>query len=145
MQNSEIPHPFNSTIIMLALLGIFFILLSMAILITYRRKRIKRNNNIVSCIIFTITVSRIAYFFLSFFFLKFILYIFFFYKGSPINLKHSLLMAERYAPNPQYSACSGAGVAVLHKDSLRFLSEIGEGCFGKVYKGKWKISFILKS
>lgn len=103
VQNSETPSPLNSSVIMLASLGIVFLLLSMALLIGYRRKRIKRNNNI----------------------------------GSPINLKHSLLMAERYAPNPQYSACSGAGVAVLHKDSLRFLSEIGEGCFGKVYKGEF--------
>ncbi|KAJ3654937.1 hypothetical protein Zmor_014088 [Zophobas morio] len=53
---------------------------------------------------------------------------------SPINLKHSLLMAERYAPNPQYSACSGTGVPLLRKETLKFISEIGEGCFGKVYK-----------
>ncbi|XP_044266348.1 tyrosine-protein kinase transmembrane receptor Ror-like isoform X2 [Tribolium madens] len=55
---------------------------------------------------------------------------------SPINLKHSLLMAERYAPNPQYSACSGTGVPLLRKETLKFISEIGEGCFGKVYKGE---------
>ncbi|RZC40061.1 hypothetical protein BDFB_002490, partial [Asbolus verrucosus] len=53
---------------------------------------------------------------------------------SPINLKHSLLMAERYAPNPQYSACSGTGVPLLRKETLKFINEIGEGCFGKVYK-----------
>jgi hypothetical protein len=61
---------------------------------------------------------------------------------SPINLKHSLLMAERYAPNPQYSACSGTGVPLLRKETLKFISEIGEGCFGKVYKGKSDIYII---
>ncbi|XP_060518794.1 muscle, skeletal receptor tyrosine-protein kinase-like isoform X2 [Cylas formicarius] len=55
---------------------------------------------------------------------------------SPINLKHSLLIAERYTPNPQYSACSGAGIPVLRKETLKFLNELGEGCFGKVYKGE---------
>lgn len=61
------------------------------------------------------------------------------FQASPVNLKNSLLVAERYAPNPQYSACSGAGVLVLRKETLKFLNEIGEGCFGKVYKGKWKL------
>ncbi|XP_018579743.1 tyrosine-protein kinase transmembrane receptor Ror isoform X2 [Anoplophora glabripennis] len=56
--------------------------------------------------------------------------------ASPINLKHSLLVAERYAPNPQYSACSGTGVPVLRKETLKFLNEVGEGCFGKVFKGE---------
>ncbi|KAJ8920993.1 hypothetical protein NQ315_015789, partial [Exocentrus adspersus] len=56
--------------------------------------------------------------------------------ASPINLKHSLLVAERYAPNPQYSACSGTGIPLLRKETLKFLNEIGEGCFGKVFKGE---------
>ncbi|CAH1992456.1 unnamed protein product [Acanthoscelides obtectus] len=57
-------------------------------------------------------------------------------QASPINLKQSLLVAERYAPNPQYSTCSAAGVPVLRKETLSFLKEVGEGCFGKVFKGE---------
>ncbi|CAH0557393.1 unnamed protein product, partial [Brassicogethes aeneus] len=57
-------------------------------------------------------------------------------SASPVNLKESLIVMERYAPNPQYSACAGAGVPVLRKETLKFLNEIGEGCFGKVYKGE---------
>lgn len=57
-------------------------------------------------------------------------------QASPINLKRSILLAERYAPNPQYSACSATGIPVLKKETLAFLKEVGEGCFGKVYKGK---------
>lgn len=55
---------------------------------------------------------------------------------SPISLKHSFLVPERYAPNPQYSACSASGVPILKKETLSFLNEVGEGCFGKVFKGE---------
>ncbi|KAK9879721.1 hypothetical protein WA026_006781 [Henosepilachna vigintioctopunctata] len=55
--------------------------------------------------------------------------------ASPVNLKNNLLMSKRYAPNPQYTACAGTGVPLLKKETLKFLYEIGEGCFGKVYKG----------
>ncbi|XP_018333274.1 tyrosine-protein kinase transmembrane receptor Ror-like [Agrilus planipennis] len=55
---------------------------------------------------------------------------------SPIALKRSLLVPERYAPNPQYSACTGTSVPVLRRETLKFLNEIGEGCFGKVFKGE---------
>jgi len=34
-------------------------------------------------------------------------------------------------------------VAVLPRDTLRFIQEIGEGCFGKVYKGRNKNSAFL--
>lgn len=55
---------------------------------------------------------------------------------SPIVLKRSLLVPERYAPNPQYSACSSTTVPILQRETLKFLNEIGEGCFGKVFKGE---------
>ncbi|XP_019871116.2 tyrosine-protein kinase transmembrane receptor Ror [Aethina tumida] len=61
-------------------------------------------------------------------------------EASPINLKQGPLLAERYALNPQYSACTGAGVPVLRKETLKFINEIGEGCFGKVYKGELLLS-----
>lgn len=51
-------------------------------------------------------------------------------------LKRNVLVAERYAPNPQYSACNGTTVPILKRETLKFLNEIGEGCFGKVFKGK---------
>lgn len=62
------------------------------------------------------------------------------FQASPINLKQGPLLAERYALNPQYSACTGAGVPVLRKETLKFINEIGEGCFGKVYKGKTDVA-----
>ncbi|KAL1513438.1 hypothetical protein ABEB36_002849 [Hypothenemus hampei] len=55
---------------------------------------------------------------------------------SPVNLKHSLLIPERYAPNPQYSSCCSTDVPVIRKETLKFLNELGEGCFGKVFKGE---------
>lgn len=57
-------------------------------------------------------------------------------QPSPLVLKRNVLVAERYAPNPQYSACNGTTVPVLKRETLKFLNEIGEGCFGKVFKGK---------
>lgn len=56
-------------------------------------------------------------------------------EASPINLKQSLLVPERYAPNPQYSACCGTDVPILRRETLQFGEVIGEGCFGKVHKG----------
>lgn len=53
------------------------------------------------------------------------------------------LLAERYIANPQYSSAynvlinpKGTTVPLLQKNSLTFIEEIGEGCFGKVYKGE---------
>ncbi|KAJ9597078.1 hypothetical protein L9F63_027032, partial [Diploptera punctata] len=60
---------------------------------------------------------------------------------SPVSLSKGLLVANRYTPNPQYSACSAPDAVLvpqLHRDTLCFLQEIGEGCFGKVYKGEWR-------
>lgn len=58
---------------------------------------------------------------------------------SPLVLKKSILVADRYTLNPQYTACSttapAPSVPLLRADTLRFLHEIGEGCFGKVFKG----------
>ncbi|KAK5646760.1 hypothetical protein RI129_005224 [Pyrocoelia pectoralis] len=59
--------------------------------------------------------------------------------SSPIVLKRSFLVPERYAPNPQYSACSSSSVPVIQRETLKFLNEIGEGCFGKVFKGELQI------
>ncbi|GJQ86599.1 hypothetical protein Trydic_g7832 [Trypoxylus dichotomus] len=56
---------------------------------------------------------------------------------SPIALKRNFLVADRYAPNPQYSTCPSTAVPILKRETLKFLSEIGEGCFGKVFKGKY--------
>ncbi|KAK9713032.1 hypothetical protein QE152_g24601 [Popillia japonica] len=53
---------------------------------------------------------------------------------SPIALKRNFLVADRYAPNPQYSTCPSTAVPILKRETLKFISEIGEGCFGKVFK-----------
>lgn len=58
---------------------------------------------------------------------------------SPLSLSKGLLVPNRYTPNPQYSACAAPDtilVPQLSRDELCFLQEIGEGCFGKVYKGE---------
>jgi len=62
-----------------------------------------------------------------------------FLQPSPLSLSKGLLVPNRYTPNPQYSACAAPDtilVPQLSRDELCFLQEIGEGCFGKVYKGK---------
>ncbi|XP_011258486.1 high affinity nerve growth factor receptor isoform X2 [Camponotus floridanus] len=56
---------------------------------------------------------------------------------TPISLKKGLLLAHKYTPNPQYFTCSSPGVAIIERESIIFLHDIGEGCFGKVYKGEW--------
>ncbi|XP_066144088.1 high affinity nerve growth factor receptor-like isoform X3 [Euwallacea fornicatus] len=60
--------------------------------------------------------------------------------ASPMNLKQSPLIPDRYAPNPQYSACCSTDVPVIRKETLKFLNELGEGCFGKVYKGELTVA-----
>ncbi|KAJ8680242.1 hypothetical protein QAD02_016029 [Eretmocerus hayati] len=57
-------------------------------------------------------------------------------EASPMNLKKSLLLANKYTPNPQYFTCASPEVPILLRDSLVFLHDIGEGCFGKVFKGE---------
>lgn len=56
-------------------------------------------------------------------------------QATPMNLKKGLLLANKYTPNPQYFSCASPEVAILQRESLVFLEDIGEGCFGKVYKG----------
>ncbi|KZC04523.1 Muscle, skeletal receptor tyrosine protein kinase, partial [Dufourea novaeangliae] len=56
--------------------------------------------------------------------------------GTPMNLKRGLLLANKYTPNPQYFSCSSPEVPILQRESLVFVQDIGEGCFGKVYKGE---------
>ncbi|XP_076750703.1 BDNF/NT-3 growth factors receptor [Xylocopa sonorina] len=56
--------------------------------------------------------------------------------GTPMNLKKGLLLANKYTPNPQYFSCASPEVPILQRESLVFLQDIGEGCFGKVYKGE---------
>lgn len=65
--------------------------------------------------------------------------IFFCLQPSPLSLSKGLLVPNRYTPNPQYSACATPDTVLvpqLPREKLCFLQEIGEGCFGKVYKGK---------
>ncbi|XP_071860043.1 tyrosine-protein kinase transmembrane receptor Ror isoform X3 [Bombus fervidus] len=57
-------------------------------------------------------------------------------QGTPMNLKKGLLLANKYTPNPQYFSCASPEVPILQRESLVFLEDIGEGCFGKVYKGE---------
>lgn len=57
--------------------------------------------------------------------------------GTPINLKKGLLLANKYTPNPQYFNCASPEVPILQRESLVFVQDIGEGCFGKVYKGEF--------
>jgi hypothetical protein len=60
-------------------------------------------------------------------------------QPSPLSLSKGLLVPNRYTPNPQYSACANPDAVLvpqLPREKLFFLQEIGEGCFGKVYKGK---------
>ncbi|PSN47551.1 hypothetical protein C0J52_08384, partial [Blattella germanica] len=49
---------------------------------------------------------------------------------SPLSLSKGLLVANRYTPNPQYSACSAPDTVLvpqLPRDTLCFVQEIGEG------------------
>ncbi|XP_012536911.2 high affinity nerve growth factor receptor isoform X2 [Monomorium pharaonis] len=57
--------------------------------------------------------------------------------GTPINLKKGLLLSHKYTSNPQYFTCNSSGVPIIQRESLIFLHDLGEGCFGKVYKGEW--------
>ena len=79
------------------------------------------------------------------FYLLFLPSVILFFQPSPVSLSKGLLVANRYTPNPQYSACSAPDAVLvpqLPRDTLCFLQEIGEGCFGKVYKGN-KIQLSL--
>lgn len=51
-------------------------------------------------------------------------------------MKKSLLLNDRYTVNAQYTPCVALSVPLLQSDTLAFQHEIGEGCFGKVFKGE---------
>ncbi|XP_073995280.1 muscle, skeletal receptor tyrosine protein kinase-like [Rhodnius prolixus] len=64
-------------------------------------------------------------------------------QNAPMSLSNSLLPADRYATNPQYMISEPeqpqsppVPLPALSRDSLTFSHVIGEGCFGKVYKGQ---------
>ncbi|XP_071448591.1 muscle, skeletal receptor tyrosine protein kinase-like [Hetaerina americana] len=63
-------------------------------------------------------------------------------QSTPVSLSKGVLLPDRYASNPQYTSslpqASDTPVPLIPKDSLAFLQEIGEGCFGKVYRGELK-------
>ncbi|XP_075212410.1 tyrosine-protein kinase transmembrane receptor Ror-like [Lycorma delicatula] len=59
--------------------------------------------------------------------------------GAPVSLSKSLLEQERYISNPQYIPCALQSLPMLNRDSLTFLHDIGQGCFGKVYKGELRL------
>ncbi|CAH0392803.1 unnamed protein product [Bemisia tabaci] len=60
--------------------------------------------------------------------------------AMPAFLSNGLLTEDRFTINPQYSPASisemTAPIPLLSRDSIVFCQEIGEGCFGKVYKGE---------
>ncbi|RZF41051.1 hypothetical protein LSTR_LSTR002683 [Laodelphax striatellus] len=58
--------------------------------------------------------------------------------GAPVSLRKSLLEQERYITNPQYTPCTLPSVPLLPRESLTLLEDIGEGCFGKVFKGEMR-------
>ncbi|XP_054283639.1 muscle, skeletal receptor tyrosine protein kinase-like [Macrosteles quadrilineatus] len=72
-------------------------------------------------------------------------------SAMPLNLSKGLLASEHYTPNPQYTPCSlgdvspNLSVPTLPRDSLTFYQEIGEGCFGKVYKGEWRSEGLVET
>jgi hypothetical protein len=67
-------------------------------------------------------------------------------------------MATRYAANPQYSGAGMPGtelpelppppplcaVPLIERTALRLHQELGEGCFGKVYRGKYIVIHFLE-
>lgn len=68
-------------------------------------------------------------------------------------MKKTFLMEERYTLNPQYTCTNtpesiGTGpdellipsVPIFSRDMINNLHKIGEGFFGKVYKGEKKIN-----
>ncbi|XP_034949744.1 tyrosine-protein kinase transmembrane receptor Ror-like isoform X2 [Chelonus insularis] len=52
------------------------------------------------------------------------------------TLNKSVLLANKYTPNPQYFGCTPPEVPIIRRENIIFLYDIGEGCFGKVYKGE---------
>ncbi|KAG8235418.1 hypothetical protein J437_LFUL015874 [Ladona fulva] len=67
-------------------------------------------------------------------------------QPAPVSLSKGVLLADRYTSNPQYSPSLPVSVdppvPIIPKESLIFLQEIGEGCFGKVYRGDSNSSVV---
>ena len=60
-----------------------------------------------------------------------------------MNLNNSggRLLPDRFITNPTYeSAILDLAIRVFSPDEIKIMSQIGQGCFGKVFKGKF--SFI---
>uniref|UniRef100_A0A8D8Y8S9 Muscle, skeletal receptor tyrosine-protein kinase n=1 Tax=Cacopsylla melanoneura TaxID=428564 RepID=A0A8D8Y8S9_9HEMI len=57
---------------------------------------------------------------------------------APFSFNKEMLDEDRYASNPLYtsSSMSSSEVPILCRSDVTFSTEIGEGCFGKVYKGE---------
>ena len=67
---------------------------------------------------------------------------------TPVALTKKILQHERFATNPDYWSSSTSSVhsdaaagelqsfVIIQPESIRLIHEIGEGCFGKVYKGQ---------
>lgn len=58
-----------------------------------------------------------------------------------MQLTEGVLMEERYTTNPQYTSAGASSetvpstVPLIERSTITDLQEIGEGFFGKVYKG----------
>lgn len=57
-------------------------------------------------------------------------------EASPVSLKKEIL-APNCISNPQYFESAPSEILAIQSDNLMFLHLVGEGCFGKVYKGEW--------
>lgn len=71
-------------------------------------------------------------------------------NAAPVSLSKGLLGSDRYTPNPQYTPCSGSDsvsptIPIICREKITFLQEIGEGCFGKVYKGELRSNNITET
>ncbi|KAI5737649.1 hypothetical protein M8J76_015383 [Diaphorina citri] len=60
--------------------------------------------------------------------------------GMPMAFNKELLDEDRYTSNPLYTSSSMSSsdtpVPILSREAVTFSTEIGEGCFGKVFKGE---------
>lgn len=63
-----------------------------------------------------------------------------------MQLTEGVLMEERYTTNPQYTSAGAStetvpsAVPLIERSTITDLQEIGEGFFGKVYKG---VQFLI--
>lgn len=52
-----------------------------------------------------------------------------------MSLQNSLLLLNKYTPNPLYLTSTTSDVLILRRENLQILEMIGQGAFGKVHKG----------